>query len=662
MQNGDLIQNMYRILRPLGSGGIGNIYLAWHENLRKYIIVKKIKDHCVSLINSRSEADILKDLHHRYLPQVYDFVQIGQEVFTVMDYIPGHDLKYYLDSGQHFDEEQIIIWLGQLLEVLEYLHTQTPKIIHCDIKPANIMITEEGNVCLIDFNISLDGENNKELVGLSNQYASPEQVKKADHKLRYGSSADVPIDERSDLYSLGAVLYRMMTGITPNARRIDFIPISMVGKDVNPYSDGLTNIVDKAMQENPDKRFKSAARMKEAVVHIEKWGNDYRKLTRIGIGLDVTAFVLALVLVCMIIIGYGQMKTDEFFEAYSGYMTQVQTLYDAEMAANGDADLDRENARQILSDGISFLNDGTYKNKFGNYREAKSNVLYGVAQATMFLGDYNQALSYLEEALSYCPENVSLYRDLAIARIRCGEKEDGIVAEAVQMGMDICEIELIEAEEAYSSGDFERAYEKAVSAAENAMNSYEENHSEIMQRSALLAADSAQRCGAVSECIDFSVKMAGASGRFDKIFWLRKAGELCARRATFEKLEESYISQGISCYKEIQESGYAQLNDLYNLASLYEENGQFIDCRELLTEMYADTPDAYEIPLRLSSICYQIENSKIASKRDYNQTVHYFDAAKKICEASGLDWTSDSAMVQMNEIVEKLREKGLVRE
>ena len=70
MQNGDLIQNMYRIIRPLGSGGIGNLYLAWHENLRKYVVVKKIKAHCISLINSRSEADILKELHHTYLPQV----------------------------------------------------------------------------------------------------------------------------------------------------------------------------------------------------------------------------------------------------------------------------------------------------------------------------------------------------------------------------------------------------------------------------------------------------------------------------------------------------------------------------------------------------------------------------------------------------------------
>ena len=661
MQSGDLIQNMYRILRPLGSGGIGNIYLAWHENLRKYIIVKRIKEHCVNLVNCRSEADILKELHHMYLPQVYDFVQIGTDVFTVMDYIPGHDLKYYLDRGQQFDEKQILIWLNQLLEVLEYLHTRSPKIIHCDIKPANIMITEEGNVCLIDFNISLDGENNKELVGLSNQFASPEQVRKADCKLRYGSSEGVPIDGRTDLYSLGADMYYMMTGIMPNARRIDFIPIGMVGNDVNSYSDGLTNIVDKAMQENPDRRFKSASKMREAVVHIEKWGNDYRKLTRIGIGLDAAAFMMALVLICTMIIGYGRMKTDEFFKAYEAYMSEVRTLYDAEMAADGDEVTERGNARQILSDGISFLNTGTYQKRFENYEEARSNVLYGVAQASMYLGNYNQALSYLEEALMYNPENVSINRDLMIVGIRCGEK-DSVSANELLTEMDTSEMYLIEAEAAYASGDFEQAYEKAVLAADSAVDSDGENRQEMIQRSALLAADSAGRCGKVLECMDFAVKMAEVSGRFDRIFWLRKAGELSVRALDSGEADRNRTEQGISAYEMVRESGYAQLTDLLNLAALYEADGQLINCSSLLTEMYEDAPDEYEIPLRLSSIYYQIENNKTPTKRDYAQTVYYFDAARKICETRGIDWAFDSAMVQMSDIVAQLREKGLVRE
>ena len=83
----------------------------------------------------------------------------------VMDYISGHDLKFYMDQGYAFDDACLVLWLEQLCDVLEYLHSY--EIIHCDIKPANIMITDRGDICLIDFNISLDGKNNKDLVILN---------------------------------------------------------------------------------------------------------------------------------------------------------------------------------------------------------------------------------------------------------------------------------------------------------------------------------------------------------------------------------------------------------------------------------------------------------------------------------------------------------------
>ena len=85
----------YRVIRPLGHGGIGEIYLAYHENLEKQVVVKKVKDHCRDVVDSRIEVDILKNLHHQYLPQVYDFLQIGDQIYTVIDYISGHDLEYY---------------------------------------------------------------------------------------------------------------------------------------------------------------------------------------------------------------------------------------------------------------------------------------------------------------------------------------------------------------------------------------------------------------------------------------------------------------------------------------------------------------------------------------------------------------------------------------
>ena len=276
----------YRVIRPLGHGGIGEIYLAYHENLEKQVVVKKVKDHCKDIVGSRIEVDILKNLHHQYLPQVYDFLQIGDQIYTVIDYISGHDLEYYCKQNIHFSEEQLLIWLQQLLEVLEYLHTRKPMILHCDIKPANIMITEEGNICLIDFNISIDGESNKDLIGLSNQFASPEQVEKADRILAGRDDSKVVLDGRTDLYSAGAVFYFLMTGVYPNARRENFVELKYLNE---VYSDALANIVSKAMHPDIHRRFKSAGEMLKALQHLEAWSTKQIQRRKMIVAAGMTA-------------------------------------------------------------------------------------------------------------------------------------------------------------------------------------------------------------------------------------------------------------------------------------------------------------------------------------------------------------------------------------
>ena len=312
MNNGTILNNTYQIIKSIGSGGVGIIYLGYHLNLQKHVVIKKVKDHSSGLMNNRIEVDILKSLHHTYLPQVYDFLEIDDGIFTVMDYISGHDLMYYLESGYQFPEEQIVLWMKQLCEVLAYLHSRKPPIIHCDIKPGNIMITDEGNICLIDFNISLDGENNKDLVGLSGLYASPEQVKKAEYKMRYGSGDKVKMDERTDLFSLGAVIYYVMTGIKPNVRAHQVIPLRYME---HLYSDELANIVDKAMETDPAKRFKSAEKMLDALEHMEKWNTECIRHMRRGAIVGGVTGCLALVLLCAGILGYREKKKeDRYYE------------------------------------------------------------------------------------------------------------------------------------------------------------------------------------------------------------------------------------------------------------------------------------------------------------------------------------------------------------
>ena len=211
---GEILGGVYQIIDEIGKGGVGIIYRAWHLNLQKYVVVKKIKDNYVGVLEARGEVDILKSLHHSNLPQVYDFLQVNREVYTVMDFIDGHDLKYYIDHGYRFEEAALWQWLIQLCEVLEYLHKHG--ILHLDIKPANIMLAKDGNIYLIDFNISLSGEGDA-LSGISQYYASPEQFRKWTALLYEIKDQEEALDAATDIYSLGATFYHMMTGVMPRA-------------------------------------------------------------------------------------------------------------------------------------------------------------------------------------------------------------------------------------------------------------------------------------------------------------------------------------------------------------------------------------------------------------------------------------------------------------
>lgn len=157
---------------------------------------------------------MLKNLNYVYLPQVLDFIEMDGSIYTVMSFVPGKSFQTLLKEGACFSKAELIRWGMQLSSALNYLHSQHPPIIHSDIKPANLMLTPEGNICLIDFNISffLDGST---VLGYSEGYTSPEQYivslengkKPSDSIAKYKK-----IDEKSDIYSVGATFYHLATG------------------------------------------------------------------------------------------------------------------------------------------------------------------------------------------------------------------------------------------------------------------------------------------------------------------------------------------------------------------------------------------------------------------------------------------------------------------
>ena len=306
-----IIASTYEILQEIGSGGGGVVFLGQHLRLGKQVVLKADKRTLSAKPEVlRREVDALKNLSHTYIPQVYDFVVQDDTVYTVMDYIEGESLDKPLKRGQYFPQATVVAWACQLLEALCYLHNRPPHgILHSDIKPANIMLTPQGDIRLIDFNIALAlGEEGAVRVGFSRGYASPEHYGidyRAGSATQFGTDvetkfsmdngetqlpqmncdsaqrsseqgkAQILLDVRSDIYSLGATLYHLLTGKRPAQDASDVMPIS------DPkISQAVIDIIRRAMAPNPDERYQSAAEMLYDLEHLHETDPRVRKLKR----------------------------------------------------------------------------------------------------------------------------------------------------------------------------------------------------------------------------------------------------------------------------------------------------------------------------------------------------------------------------------------------
>ncbi len=266
----------YQLLSPIGRGGSGLIYKAYHIRLKNFIVVKKIIANFKDKSLYRAEAEALKKIKHSYLPRVYDIFEESGEHYTVMDFIPGTTLQQKAHAAGQIDERDVIKWAEQLGDVVGYLHSQQPPIIHSDIKPDNVMLTPSGDICLIDFNVSLALDKScSSAIGYTPCYSPIEQYGNYRNYenilLKYGEEPKDPnvikeyiakgFDIKSDIYALGASLYFLLAGEPPhiNAEKIRSIRYYR-----NDISNELVYLVDKALQADPDARFANMAEFKKA--------------------------------------------------------------------------------------------------------------------------------------------------------------------------------------------------------------------------------------------------------------------------------------------------------------------------------------------------------------------------------------------------------------
>ena len=364
----EIIASTYELIEKIGAGGGGVVYLAHHLRLNKRVILKADKRKITTRPDLlRREVDVLKDLSNTYIPQVYDFFVENEVVYTAMEYIEGESLDRPLKRGERYPQPLVIKWAGQLLEALAYLHSpihgNPPRgYVHSDIKPANLMRRPNNDICLIDFNIALAlGEEN--VIGCSAGYASPEhygldfsadedtRTKKpepegsGETRLMPGSSGTPTMtmpgnsmsgtvrmktilpDVRSDIYSVGATLYHLLSGIRPARNAKEVLPLSE-----EEFSPQIVKILTKAMNPNPNLRYQTAGEMLDALEHLHE--NDPRTIRfqrnrRIGTAV-LSAFLLAGVAASFA--GLKRMQAAERFLKLAEYSQNARTEGDLDGA------------------------------------------------------------------------------------------------------------------------------------------------------------------------------------------------------------------------------------------------------------------------------------------------------------------------------------------
>jgi serine/threonine protein kinase len=268
-----LLQDRYLVMRLLGQGGMGAVYQATDRKFGNAVALKETFYNDIQLRKAFSqEARLLNRLRHAALPVVTDYFAIGDRQFLVMQYIPGMDLEQLLaerrERGQGvFLATQVLRWADQLLDALEYLHSQKPPIIHRDIKPQNLKLTPRGEVILLDFGLAKGISNQpaegggQSIRGYTPNYASLEQIR--------GTGTDA----RSDIYSIGATLYHLLTGQMPQDAMTRIAAMLMGQSDPLPQINELNKevplsiaaVIEKAMSPHPDQRYQSAAMMRQAL-------------------------------------------------------------------------------------------------------------------------------------------------------------------------------------------------------------------------------------------------------------------------------------------------------------------------------------------------------------------------------------------------------------
>ena len=311
---GLVLRERYEIIAELGKGGMSTVFLAKDKILDSFWAVKQVKNNLnIDIDAFKKEVALLSSLSHSDIPRIIDRIEKGDDFFVIMDFIDGTSLgkKVLLEGAQ--SEQDVVEWAKMLCEVLDYLHTvRDNPIIYRDMKPDNVMLIKSGRVKLIDFGIAKECRRGHKQTGASigtKGYAAPEQYKGASNVL----------DERTDIYSLGATLFYLITGLVPDKPPKAIRPI----RQINPaLSEGLEYIISKCTQDDPNDRYQNCRELLEDLNNIQQLTSSFRRKMSRKLFSFAAVFTACMLGLAMLLVGQaGIQKENE--DNYQHYYKQA---------------------------------------------------------------------------------------------------------------------------------------------------------------------------------------------------------------------------------------------------------------------------------------------------------------------------------------------------
>lgn len=682
-----LLGDDFTDLRPLGEdGGLSRLFTAHKRSLDLDVVVKRMRMDPSRPADVQREARVMTSLRHQYLPRIFDFKTDGDGYcYVIMERIPGCTLRQYVRRRGSLPQKQALEWMKQLCKAAAYMHSQQPPIIHSDIKPENIMITPQEEICLIDFNASLElRDDGAEAVGATMCYAAPEQYnvplnrfgdpaalsggRRAVYDMAVQAQSYGKVTARTDLYAIGAVAYFMLTGYDPACWNQERIPLERY--DIQ-LGDPLRQVIERCMELDPARRFSSAKEVSRALGGLARMDGRYRAwrircqaaALMVGAAFLVSAFAA---------LWGGLLLRQESGTAYNDLILQAQQLGAERNAAQEQEvlleaiSLDRERPEAYAKLGALLYEQGDYRQAVemlsqihpeqsggldrGEAALAHGQIQYVLGSCYYQMEDYDQALMCYQLAASFCPKEAAYQRDLAICAARTGN--DSLAGEALSAlsGLDNHpgDVELAYGEILYSRGEYEEAFNclyTVVRAGEGAERSPDES----IARASIQASQCCRQMG--NEWLDPEIQMleaavrrldVSANGMQTQLLaeaWIRKASAAPEQR-------EACYEQALSLLQDLMNRGQATSTVRQNAALVLEYLDRFGEAEEILLRLREDYPADYRPSMRLALLCFDREGDKAPAERDFTAAMDYYREAEELYPPNG----ADGDMIRLREL------------